>query len=84
MFGMEKKEKPLFQFDLEIELKQDEKKKQQLLELVEKKTQEIKAQIRQGAAEKDFDQYGVLLHGFAALAKVLKRIPKNTSKGRPS
>ena len=84
MFGMEKKQKPLFQFDLEKELMEDEKKKKALLELVENKTQELKAAIRGGANSKDFDQYGVLLHGFAALQKVLKRIPTKTSKGRAS
>ena len=82
MFGMEKKQKALFQFDLEIELKKDPKKKQALLDEVEKKIQTIKTEIRQGAAAENFDQLGILLHGYAALQKVLKKLPVTPSKER--
>lgn len=74
MFGLEKKEKALFQFDLEKELKENPTKKQQIVKTVETRIQEIKNQLRQGASSEEFDQYGVLLHGYAALQKVLNKI----------
>ena len=74
MFGMEKKEKALFEFDLEKELKTSPSKKQELLKTVEEKIQELKATLRQGSASSDFDNYGILLHGYSALQKVTNRI----------
>ena len=74
MFGLEKKPRALFEFDLEKEVKGDPAKRQQLVKAVEEKIQEIKGLLRQGASSEDFDQYGVLLHGYAALQKVLGRI----------
>jgi hypothetical protein len=74
MFGMEKKQKALFEFDLEKELKQDPAKKQQLQKHVEENIQEIKNLLRQGASSADFDNYGILLHGYAALQKVANKI----------
>jgi hypothetical protein len=78
MFGMEKK-KALFEFDLEIELKKDPKKKQALLQAVETKVQHLKTTLREGTKSEHFDQLGILLHGYAALQKVLNRI--QTTKG---
>jgi hypothetical protein len=75
MFGLEKKQRALFEFDLEKELKDNPTKKQTLSKAVEEKIQEIKTVLRQGAASEDFDQYGILLHGFAALQKVLNKMP---------
>lgn len=75
MFGLEKKQKALFEFDLEKELKTDAEKKQKLSKEVEEKTQEIKNILRHGASSEDFDNYGVLLHGYAALQKVINKIP---------
>lgn len=74
MFGLEKKQRALFEFDLEKELKEDPAKKQALNKTVEEKIQEIKSLLRQGAASEDFDNYGVLLHGYAALQKVLNKM----------
>lgn len=76
MFGMEKK-KALFEFDLEIELKKDVAKKKALLAEVEKKIQDLKTQLREGTHAENFDQFGILLHGYAALQKVLNRLPTN-------
>ena len=75
MFGLEKKQKELFEFDLEKELKNDENKKSALLKDIEKNILEIKERIRKGASSEDFDNYGILLHGFTALEKVVKKIP---------
>ena len=74
MFGLEKKQKALFEFDLEKELKTDASKRQKLTKEVEEKTQEIKTILRQGASSADFDNYGVLLHGYAALHKVIHKV----------
>jgi hypothetical protein len=81
MFGMENK-KALFEFDLEMALKKDPQKKQALLKEVETKVQELKNTLRDGTETAEFDQYGVLLHGYSALQKVLNRLPTNTKGDR--
>ncbi len=76
MFGLEnKKSDDLpndFVFDLEKDLN-DEKKNKELKKLAEKRIQSIKVTLRSGSVKDDFDQYGVLLHGYASLLKVLMR-----------
>lgn len=76
MFGLEKKkseEKPgEFVFDLEKDLA-DLKKHGELKKLVEERIQKIKAILRSGSAKEEFDRYGVLLHGYTSLLKVLMR-----------
>jgi len=74
MYGLEKKQKGAFEFDLEQDLKKDPNKAKQLLKKVEERIQEIKGILRQGAESADFDNYGVLLHGYAALQKILTRV----------
>ncbi|MGC1877758.1 MAG: DUF5398 family protein [Rhabdochlamydiaceae bacterium] len=74
MFGLEKKGKPLFEFDLEKELKSNPSKAKDLLKTVDGRIQEIKNILRQGAESEDFDKFGILLHGYAALQKVLTKI----------
>jgi hypothetical protein len=74
MFGLEKKGKALFEFDLEKDLKSNSSKTKELLKTVEDRILEIKNTLRQGTASEDFDKLGVLLHGYAALQKVLTRI----------
>ncbi len=76
MYGLEKKPKERFAFDLEKELKEKPSKGKQLLEKVEEKIHEIKKLLREGASEKDFDRLGILLHGYASLQKVLKKATK--------
>jgi hypothetical protein len=80
MFGMEKK-KALFEFDLEIALKKDLKKKQEVLKNIEDKTQKLKTALREGASTEHFDHYGVLLHAYGALQKVINRVTPNSQKG---
>lgn len=74
MFGLEKKEHALFEFDLEKDLKKHPAKAKELLQKVEGRIQEIKTSLRQGAGSEDFDKLGILLHGFAALQKVLTKV----------
>lgn len=76
MYGLEKKEHEKFAFDLEKEIKETPSRGKQILERAEKHMQEIKKQLRDGVDEKEFDQLGVLLHGYAALQKVLKKVAK--------
>lgn len=79
MYGLEKKTKAAFEFDLEKDLKSDPSKTRQILKMVDERVQEIKGLLRKGAESKDFDNYGVLLHGYTALQRVLNRIG-NTKK----
>ncbi|MBS0605022.1 MAG: DUF5398 family protein [Verrucomicrobia bacterium] len=74
MFGLEKKGRGLFEFDLEKDLKGNPSKTKELLKTVENRIQEIKNTLRQGTGSEDFDKLGVLLHGYAALQKVLTKI----------
>ncbi|NGX39499.1 MAG: hypothetical protein KR126chlam1_00828 [Chlamydiae bacterium] len=77
MFGLEKKEpKEPFQFDLEVDLKADPKMADAMLKSVQERLGKLKDLLRQGAENEDFDEYGVLLHGYAALEKVLKKVMK--------
>lgn len=74
MYGLEKKTKAPFEFDLEKDLKSDPTKVHKLIKTVEEKIQEIKGKLRQGSGSEEFDNFGTLLHGYAALQRVLNRI----------
>ncbi|MBU6383557.1 MAG: DUF5398 domain-containing protein [Verrucomicrobia bacterium] len=74
MFGLEKQPDAKFEFDLEKEMKQKQNRGKEILDKVEKRIQELKKQLREGAKEKDFDELGILLHGYAALQKVLRKV----------
>lgn len=76
MYGLEKKDKGPFEFDLEADLRKDPSKAHNLLKMVEQKIVEIKNNLRQGAQSADFDKLGVLLHGYTALQKVLNKAQK--------
>ena len=72
----EKKKKQRFSFDLEKRIEQEPAHGKQLLDKAEKKIQQIKKLLREGANEKDFDRLGTLLHGYIALQKVLRKVAK--------
>lgn len=78
MYGLEKEKDQgkRFAFDLEKEIKEHPKKGKELLHLAEQKIHEIKTHLREGASGKEFNHLDVLLHGYTALQKVLKRIVK--------
>jgi hypothetical protein len=79
MYGLEKGKKgeeDIFMFDLERELKERPGHAKELLSKAEKRMQEIKHVLREGANEKDFDKLGILLHGYTSLQKVLKKMVK--------
>ena len=76
MYGLEKKPHEKFVFDLEKEIKTKPSRGKEILEKAEERIREIKNLLRTGANEKDFDRLGVLLSGYAALQKVLKKVAK--------
>jgi len=76
MYGLEKKDKGKFKFDLEKEIAANPARSKEILEKVEQRMQKIKTSLREGANEKDFDRLGILLNGYSALQKVLKNIAK--------
>ena len=77
MFGLEKR-KPgeKFAFDLEKEIHANPSRGKTIQKKVEERIQEIKKLLREGQNEKDFDRLGILLNGYAALQKVLKKVAR--------
>lgn len=87
MFGMEKKsEKKVstFAFDLEKDLT-DEEKRRGLVKRIEERIRKIKEILHKGSKKEDFDQLGILLNGYHALAVVLGRATQEPmkQKGKP-
>lgn len=76
MFGLENQKKHKkaddFVFDLETDLKVAKKHKE-LKKLAEDRIQQIKEVLRGGDNKEDFDRFGVLLHGYTSLLKVMAR-----------
>ncbi len=78
MFGLKKEEKkPLFEFDLEKELK-DDKKQKTLMQKAEKQVLEIKGALRKGTDQEAFENLGLLLHGYSALLKIISNTTNTT------
>ena len=76
MYGLEKNPAKKFDFDLEKEIKDKPTRLKEILEKAEQRIQAIKQQLREGSGEKEFDQLGILLHGYSALQKVIKKVAK--------
>lgn len=74
MFGLEKKKRELFKFDLEKELETSPGKATELLKKAEERVREVKNLLRQGTGSESFDHLGVLLNGYIALQRTLTRI----------
>ncbi len=77
MFGLEgeKNNKNAFEFDLEKDLKSDSKKKKEIQQAVDGSITELKKILREGSSDiKEFEKFGTLLRGYAALQKVMSRI----------
>lgn len=75
MFGLEdqkKKKADDFIFELEKDLKVG-KKNQDLKKRIEDRIQKIKEILRSGENKEEFDQFGLLLHGYTSLLKVMAR-----------
>ncbi|HSX26971.1 MAG TPA: DUF5398 family protein [Chlamydiales bacterium] len=76
MYGLEKEPDKRFAFDLENEIKQKPHRGKEILDKVEKRIHELKKLLREGQNEKEFDRLGILLHGYAALQKVIRKVAK--------
>jgi hypothetical protein len=81
MFGMEKKPKGAveFVFDLEKELEGEERRRE-LAKRLESRIQKIKEILHKGSKKEEFEQLGVLLNGYHALAIVLGRASQEPKK----
>ncbi|EKE21598.1 MAG: hypothetical protein ACD_7C00173G0004 [uncultured bacterium] len=78
MFGLEKSPREKYDFDLEIDIKENPKKAKALIEKIESNINNIKQTLKKGSAsEESLKKLGVLLQGYIALVKVLKRIQKS-------
>lgn len=76
MFGMEsgkKKKMADFMFDLEADLK-DPGKLRAMKEQIESRIAQLKAMLRSGGDQKEFDKIQTLLHGYLAVQKVMQRV----------
>jgi hypothetical protein len=81
MFGMEKKPKETttFSFDLEKELDNPDRRKGLALR-IQTRVQRIKDILHKGSKKEEFDQLGILLNGYHALAIVLGRATQGPKK----
>jgi P2-related tail formation protein len=82
MFGLENKKNRKgddFFFDLEVELK-DPQRQVELYKMIEQRVLSIKNHLRSGENKDDFDRFGTLLHGYAALLKVIMRATSKPKK----
>jgi hypothetical protein len=77
MYGLEKSKDDKFDFDLEIDLKKNPKKQDEIFKKIEENISSIKNQLREGSDKKELDQLGVLLQGYQAMQKVLKKAVKS-------
>lgn len=77
MFGLEnqKKSKKIepFVFDLEKDLKSPSAV-QAFIKKIEGRIQKIKEVLRSGDDKAEFDQFGILLHGYTSLLKTISRL----------
>lgn len=76
MFGLEKQKKNKvedFVFDLEKDLKVF-KTNQEYKKKIEERIQDIRDILRKGENKEEFDKFGVLLHGYTSLLKVMSRL----------
>ncbi|MCB1108286.1 MAG: DUF5398 family protein [Chlamydiia bacterium] len=75
MYGLEKRPKDAFEFDLEKELKSDPKRRKELMDMSENAINELKAGLRkEDPKSEDFEKYGILLHGFTAFQTVASKV----------
>lgn len=76
MFGLEdhkkKKQSEEFVFDLEKDLKNPQKR-QAIKKDIEERIQQVKSVLRSGEDKGEFDQFGILLHGYTSLLRVIER-----------
>ncbi len=76
MYGLEKKNKPLFEFDLEKDLRGNPEKMDLFFKEIEGKIAKTKDAIRDGSPGALTDELAILLQGYNALIKVVRRFEK--------
>lgn len=76
MFGLEKKEQEKFAFDLEKEVKAQPDHGKKYIEKATARAAEIQKLLREGTGGAQFDELDILLHGYNALQKTLKKMGK--------
>lgn len=78
MFGLEKqpdRNKNKFEFDLEKDLLANPAHKKKMSHEIEESILHIKDVLRKGLdSDEEFEKFGVILRGYAALQKVVNRI----------
>lgn len=76
MFGLQgDKKDDEFVFDLEIEVK-DPSKGRKLKSTASDRIREVKDILRSGENQEQFNKFGILLHGYTSLQKVVARVSK--------
>ncbi len=82
MFGLEERKKSKGKrakeetFELEEELR-DPVKYKEIKERVDGCVQELKQTLRSGEKKEEFEDFAILLHGYAALQRLITRLSKN-------
>ncbi|NGX33226.1 MAG: hypothetical protein K940chlam5_00145 [Candidatus Anoxychlamydiales bacterium] len=76
MFGLEKSPREKFDFDLEVDLKDNPKKAKELMNTIEGNINKIKKKLKSGGSKEELNKLGTLLQGYTALVKVLKKSQK--------
>lgn len=76
MFGLEKSPREKFDFDLEVDLKENPKKAKELLNKIESTINKIKQKLKGSGSKEELNKLGTLMQGYTSLVKVLKKIQK--------
>lgn len=76
MFGLEKSPREKFDFDLEVDLKENPAKAKELINRIESNIAKIKQKIKKGGSKEELNKLGLMLQGYTALIKVLKKVQK--------
>ncbi len=75
MYGLEKRPNDAFEFDLEKELRTDQKRRKELMDMSEQAVKELKEGLRaEDPKSENFEKYGILLHGFTAFQTVASKV----------
>jgi len=77
MFGLEKSPREKFDFDLEVDIKENPKKSKEIINKIESNINKIKQALKKGGSQEELNKLGTLLQGYTALLKVLKKIQKS-------
>jgi hypothetical protein len=77
MYGLEKSKDDKFNFDLEIDLKKNPKRQDEIFKRIDESISRIKNELKKGSDKNELDKLGVLLQGYQAMQKVLKKAVKS-------